>query len=366
MSKQRGSLLLELAIVLAFLTLISVGSIHWLTQRAEKARTEAIAVWMQDARQGLQTFLTTHAAALLQSSPFVFPGIQNLGQPTLLELKKLGFLPPAFPDGDQLKIVLYKAQGCSEASCYLHGLVYNAQPFQTKKQRMDSDAMAYWQSVQKGEGLVVTDQNPHYFSGARLKVAHHELAAGLTFPPGTVALLASTDTSLLSNETWPVDKNPLFETDVNIDGGLTVRDDARIGRYLVLPHTETLGAACPNIGAIARGKDGKGLMSCENGQWIRPVVSMMSTDLYRQMIQTYWRITIPDSPGGFYAVQSVYNSYYCWLPNPLNLYYDGRGRCDCTSAYKKHELPGSTASEVKDMYFDNAIARPALRVFVCV
>lgn len=374
MHKQKGSLLVELAVVVAIITLIAAGTVVWMTQQAEKTKTESLAVFMLSIQQGLQSLLDTYAFDLLKNSSFSLPGVSSLHQPTLQELKQLGFLAPSFPVNNAVKLVLYKEGSCPGAQCHIHGLVYSTQPLLNKKQQVNMHAVAQWQSEAKGAGLVVLQNKPMTFTGVQLVVEQQKLPVGLHFPVGTVALLASTDASIIARGGLNANENPNFQTDVDIQGSLNTANDLHVGRYLVLPRTETLGATCSITGAVARGRDGKGLMSCESRKWTRPISTPptppvpppTSLKAYKEMVREIWKINIPDNtPGGFYATSTSYFSKLCWVPNPLRRHTDGRGQCFCPPNYRDRQVE-NLGWAIKDLYFENGIARPELRVYVCV
>lgn len=365
MHKQKGLLLIELAVVVAILTLIAAGTVTWMTQRAEKTKVESLAVLMVTVQQGLQSLLDMHAYDLQQADSFTLAGIEDLTQPTVLELKQLGFLAPSFSLHQTLQIALYKEGLCPGELCHVHGVIYVNKPLLNGKSYIDMNAVAQWQTAVKGSGLVVYADTPRQFTGAQLQVMHAQLTQQ-EFAVGTVALLASTDASIIARGGLSPNKNPNFQTDVDVMGSLNAAEDVSVGRYLILPKTERLGETCFPIGAITRGGDGQGLMSCENERWTRASVGEISPEAYREMIRVFWKITIPDSPGGFFARKTEYYSYHCWIPNPLNRYHDGRGICACADPYSPRSLSKSVAPAVKDSYFEIGIARPALSVYICV
>ena len=367
MHKQKGSLLVELAVVVAIITLIATGTVVWMTQQAEKTKVKSLAVLMLSIQQGVQSLLDTHAFELLQSPTFSLEGVNNLNQPTLQELKQLGFLAPSFPLNSTIKLVLYREGGCPGEQCHIHGLIYSKQALLNKKQQVDMSAVTQWQSEAKGAGLVVQPASPTRFTGVQLVVEHQSLPAGLKFSEGIVALLASTDASIVARGGLSAHRNPNFQTDVDVNGSVTMSNDLHVGRYLVLPHTEKLGADCSISGAVARGDDNNGLMSCEQNKWVRPISNTTATSLqaYKEMIREIWRIPIPDeTPGGFYARESVYFSYSCWIPNPAKRYVDGRGQCLCPSEYRARSV--NIGGHVNDHYFRNGIGRSSIEVYICV
>lgn len=364
MSKQKGSLLIELAVVLAMLTLIAVGTVHWMAQRAQEAKVDGLAVWMQGVQQGLQAFLDVHAQALQHDASFTLAGIESMNQPTLAELKGLGFLSPSFIVKKGVEMTLYREGDCPSSQCHVHGLVYSSEPLLNHKKQVDHHAMAQWQTQVKGTGLLILERDPTRFVGAKLRLSQDQLSTSTPFSPGTVALLASTDATLVTRGGLQSDQNPSFTTDVDIDGNLTVNGDLWLERYLLLPHTETFGASCGLNGAVTRGSDGKGLMSCEGNKWVRPTAELDLLDAYREILGLYWKVSVPESAGGFY-IESYHNStFHCWAPNPLNLYHDGRGRCACSSSFKRKLV--RVEQKVNERYFENGIERPELTVYVCV
>lgn len=336
---QRGALLIELAIGIAVLTLIAVGTVSWMSQQAEKTKIESLAVAMQTVQQGVQALLNTHALELMSQSEFTLAGINDWQQPTVEELQQLGFLAPSFAVNQAIGVVLHKEGDCPGAQCHIHALVYLKQPLLNKKQQLDMHAVAHWQEAVQGAGLVVLPQKSTFFSGSQLMVALQDLPLGLSFPVGSVALLASSHAAT---------------------------EDVVAGRYLVLPHTERLGETCALSGAVARDEEGRGLLVCEQDQWIRAAAEVEpgSLEEFKAMISAYWKIDLPeDTPGGFYIKQKYYYSFHCWVPNPLNIYTDGRGICNCLAPYtaKLVKVPS-----VKDSYFKIGIARPSLSMYICV
>ena len=335
---QRGALLIELAIGIAVLTLIAVGTVSWMSQQAEKTKVESLAIAMQTVQQGVQALLDAHAFEIRESESVALAGVQNWQQPTVSELQ-LGFLAPSLAANHAVGVALYREGDCPGAQCHLHALVYSKQPLLNKKQQIDMHAVAHWQGVVQGAGLVVHPQQPAFFSGAQLTVELQDLPLNLLFPVGSVALLATSH----------------FLT-----------EDVMAGRYLVLPRTERLGEECAPLGAISRDEEGKGLLVCEQDKWIRAAAETQEVSLehYKEMVRNYWKIPVPEhTPGGFYVKETYYYSYRCWVPNPLNLYSDGRGICNCPESYKASR---TRLGEVKDAHFKIGIARPTLDMYVCV
>lgn len=336
---QRGALLIELAIGIALLTLMAVGTVSWMAQQAEKTKVESLAVAMQAVQQGMQSFLDTHAAELISATDFTVSGISNMYEPTLSELQQLGFLAPSFTTNASVKIGAYKEGACPGTSCHIHALIYSTQALVNKKQQIDLQAIAQWQGAVKGAGLVLQPQYPDAFTGVQRVVELQNLPSGLTFSVGSVALLASV-------------------------GGL--EEDTRVGRYLVLPHTERLGDSCLTEGAVTRNEEGQGLLVCEENKWIRASAEaeVGSMDDLKALLRTYWRINVPDeTPGGFFIKQRYMFTYYCWVPNMRNIYKDGRGICTCKAPYRGQRR---TVSAVKDPNFQIGIDRPELDMYICV
>lgn len=267
MYRQRGSLLIELSVVLVLLVVVAMGSVAWLKQQAEQQQVENRAVWMLRLQQGVQFFLDTHADALAQSQSPSILGIDQVFEPTVAELKQLGFLPSSFFLSYPISIELYREGNCPGVRCHVHAVIASQSPFLRKNGAVNQDALSQWQLSTDAKGFIVTATRPQWLSGADRQISNTTDLFKAAFAPGTVALTASTDPSLFGFVRQADTRNPYFKTDVDIEGSIRTDADLVSGQHLVFTRAEQKGANCHKVGAIAKGEDE--FLTCKDGVWSR-------------------------------------------------------------------------------------------------
>lgn len=265
MYRQRGSLLIELSVVLILLVVLAMGSVSWLKQRAEQQQVENRAVWMLRLQQGVQFFLDTHADPLAQSQTPAIVGIAQAFEPTVAELKQLGFLPSSFSLSYPISIELYREGSCPGVRCHVHAVIASQSPYLRKNGAVNQDALSQWRLSTAAKGFVVTANRPQWLSGADRQIPNTAALFKTAFAPGTVALAASTDPSLFGFVRQADTRNPYFKTDVDIEGSIRTDADLVSGQHLIFSRTEQKGASCNKVGAIAKGTNE--FLICRNGVW---------------------------------------------------------------------------------------------------
>lgn len=265
MDRQRGSLLIELSVVLVLLLVLGIGSVSLLKQRAEQQRIENMAVWMLRLQQGVQFFLDTNADALAQTQHPALAGIHDVFEPTASELQQLGFLPASFALSYPISIVLYREGVCPGVRCYVHAVIARPDPFLLKNGAVNQDALSQWQLNTAAKGFVVTAARPQWLSGSDRQIQNTTAIFKTVFAAGTVALTASTDPSLFGFVRQADTRNPHFKTDIDIAGSLRTEADLVSGKHLFFAQPESKGSACTNSEAIAKGSHE--FLICRNGIW---------------------------------------------------------------------------------------------------
>lgn len=330
MHRQHGSLLIEVTIALFLLTLIAVGSVSYIQKRANKLQTEELATWMLGVQKGVQRYLDAHSEQITTGGVSLTV--------TIDQLKIDRFLPAAYPEKDKVVIRLLQEESCDEAACHVHGVIYTRQPLLNKKGEFNAEAVAHWRQRTKGEGLIVSPQHSDWLSGGQLHLANTAYNFGQVLPVGTLALLASTSSETIAYAQLDPEANPHFQTDLDAVGSIHTDQDLSAGRYLLLPHTESIDTKCAPIGAVTRGNDKKGLLVCEDGKWIRAATDSTAVDpelaladplTVRRLFELLWGKSLPLYAGGYFlSMENTQNNKSCVGRNPMTRV------CGCSAGIK--------------------------------
>ena len=320
MYKQRGSLLIELSVVLVLMLLLGVGSVSWLVQRAEQQRVENIAVLMLRLQQGVQFFLDTHANTLAQSAVPKITGVSQAFQPSVLELRQLGFLPASFIESDLSFIQLYRDGVCPGVRCYVHAVISHKSPFLLPNGAVDLEALRQWQFSTMAKGLAVSAKHPDWLTGPNRKIPNTTALLKTVLPIGTLALTASTDPSLFGFVRQADTRNPNFKTDVSIQGSVRTDADLISSGHLLFSRVESVGGRCTKNAAIARGVNG--FLICQGGVW-----------------QAFGAEPLPrGSMGGFYTRSLSQGNCSVGVGPLSNGINPVSNTCGCPAGYKAHPI----------------------------
>lgn len=353
MRRQQGVIIVELLIAIGLLTLIVVGSVHWLKQRGEQLQVEQLAVWMLEAQQGLQHFISEHKQALLDAEhlELTIEGVMQASSPTLEELQLLGFLSPSFPLTYAVRIRLYQEGDCPGQRCHVQAIMYSEKPLLTQQGVANQQALAQWRLHTQAYGLAVTALRPDWLVGSQMHVANRGQDLGEVLPPGTVALVASTNKEQFVKVVEKATSDPTDTGSIYSDEDLIARRDVLAGRdvsagrdiqaerYFVLPNTSIPNSVCVKDGAISRAQDGTGLLLCERGRWQLTKASQLDSDVINKALNYVFSITDPSqgfkgdwfNKGGYGQtyIRDMFNyeHWVCTIPNPVTT--DG---CTCGSS----------------------------------
>lgn len=332
MHKQQGSLLIEVTIALFLFTLIAVSGVSYLQKRAAELQVSELATWMLGVQKGVQRYLDAHNELLTTEGVSLTV--------TVAQLKADGFLSSAYPEKDRVVIRLLQENSCLEAACHVHGIIYTRHPLLNKKGVFNVEEVAHWRQRTKGEGLIVSPQHSDWLSGGQLHLANTAHNFGQALPVGTVALLASTSPEAIAYAQLDPEANPYFQTDLDALGSIHTDQDLSAGRYLLLPHTESVNTVCNPIGAVTRSDDKKGLLVCEEGKWIRaaaeegsagldPELAVVDPLIVKRLFELLWGKSLPLHVGGYFlSIENIQNRRSCVGRNPLT------GSCDCKTGVK--------------------------------
>ena len=331
MKTQKGSLLIELSLVLGLLLLLSVGAATWLKHKADQQKVENLAHWMLSVQQGVQQYLDTNRQSLLQTSGSVsIAGFVNKWRPTVAELASTGFLARDFVSSNALQIQVQPV-GCASDICHVEALITYSQPLLTRSGQVNFEATAHWLGQVRGQGYVVPLTAP-----------------GAAFAAGTVALLATTDTTEMLYLKLKETRNPEFQSDVDVGGSVRTDEDVEIGQFLYLPSLGKSQTACMAEGAMSR--DDTQLLLCNKGVW-QQVSRQSALDathirLGFELMLGFRANAFPLAMGGYYA-QSLGGRGIraCWLLNPLT------GSCSCPTTARRAERVGIKHVET---YYSNS------------
>ena len=320
MTKQDGSLLIELGLVLMLLLGLSTGVGAWLKHKAEQQKAENLAHWMLSVQQGVQRYLDAHATQLLQTpSATVLTGFSDAWQPTVAELSQARFLAADSVSNDQLSIQVQPA-GCAADICHLDALISYAQPLLTSSGYVNLEATAQWLSQAQGKGYVVYEHSPHWLSGVSRRIANPPLGHSQRLAIGTVAMLASTDNTGSLYLRLTARRNPDFQANVDVAGSVRTTEDLQVGRYLYLPSLGQSESHCEHEGAISL--EDTQLLLCSQGVWVQLSNNSqwdpMQIKVFFERVLNLGESFLPLAAGGYYGEsRDGRDSMACWLFNPL-------------------------------------------------
>ena len=320
MTKQGGSLLIELALVLMLLLGLSTGVGAWLKYKAEQQKAENLAHWMLSVQQGAQRYLDAYAPQLLQTSaaPAII-GFSDAWRPTVAELSQARFLAADFVANDQLSIQVQPA-GCADEICHVEALISYAEPLLTPSGHVNLEATAQWLSQAQGKGYVVYEHTPHWLSGVSRRLANPPLGHSQSLAIGTVAMLASTDTTGSLYLRIKERRNPDFQANVDVAGSVRASEDLQAGRYLYLPSLGQTQAHCEHEGSISR--EQTQLLLCDQGVWVQlsshSRLDSKQIKVFFEQVLNLGEQFLPTAAGGYYGEsKDGRDSMACWLFNPI-------------------------------------------------
>lgn len=263
--QQRGALLIELAVVLSVILLMAVYAVSAFNQRHAELRIQGLALWMDTVQHAFKRYINEQGVQI-NTKDYKVAGVQVALEPTVVELKSLGYLKADFPLGVaqryEVKLVAFGDPACSQADCAIYGLVWV--PAVVKS----NHDFAYWKLNTAAAGAIITAQRPDYISAAHSELSNPPEAGMRPIPPGSLALLIKPDDLGLSYLQVGDTRNPLFKNNASVGGELHAGDTIYAGKGLHMARVNTVGESCTEPGLLSRNRGASSLLICnENHSW---------------------------------------------------------------------------------------------------
>lgn len=251
--KQKGYLLIELALAITLVTLLAVHTMSWWRHKAEEQRLEALASWMLVVQKGVQQYLFTFYDSSTSTPSMVEPH-----EITLLTLIQAGFISSAMQPTSELKILIFPEKSCiAQEYCHLHSVIYTTNVLE---RMVDLSQSEYWLNVWLGltaeRGLVVRSRSSKKLAGIYQQFINEKEAIGAQLPINTLAVYASIPLGQRQFLQFYEKENPKFETEVDING------------YVLLKKTAAVHGICDQAGQLTRASTTLTLLMCDGSRWV--------------------------------------------------------------------------------------------------
>ena len=230
--RQRGFTLIELAIAASVLTVITVISAGKLMQEINDAAAVATGTYLLTIKGAMDGYLIKHYEPLSGQSGTAVPEVAAGFSPTLIELRRLGFLQSGFPDRTPFNqgtaIRIERSGECPGTQCRLDALIYTTTPLQLPGSiEPDGDLISNAVMSSGGYG------GASYAAAATaIRGTSFSTTNPLGAVPGVVGVMASLDTTLFNQFVRLRDRrdpdlqgNLTVKGTVDVHQNFTVRDD---------------------------------------------------------------------------------------------------------------------------------------------
>lgn len=307
MVRQRGLIMLELAVAGLLAGLLALWAGQAMVNRMRDAQAQAVATWMGVLHQGAQDYVGRHSLLMRDGAPanaLQAEGYDDWRTPGIAALRANGHLPAGFPDAvrpvDSAVVRILREGDCPSSPCRLLPVVHSSRPFQTAHGAVDTAMLAEWLLATRGQGAAVQPADPAHVQGAATRYPNPLPAGGPLLPAGTVVLGLAGDAAdfLRVGDT----RDPQFQADASVAGDVHAGGSLSAADYLVLGEQHTSWTFCTDEGAVTRDVRG-GLLSCHQGNWIPAVRSL-----------------------GAYSFNSIHG---CFTPDGRSSANPVTGRCNC-------------------------------------
>lgn len=273
--QQRGFALFELLVAVLITTLLAVWASDTLVRRARDASAEAVAAWMQGAKEAMTAYLVHHAEPLRMAEAndsLAGYGYADWRSPTLGELKQEGLLSPGFPEvyGRTLRIAsrVVRRGVCPGEACLIEAVIYltSALDFALSG-HSDEAVLATWLMAAHGEGGMVTFADQGRLSGASFSYSNPLEPDMSALPAGTVALAVTQDSLAAFPYLKVADiRDPKFGSTLTVAGTVSSGVALRSQSSVWLGQQATENTSCPENGLIVREQFG-GMLVCRGYLW---------------------------------------------------------------------------------------------------
>lgn len=213
-----GFTLIELAIAASVLTVITVMAAGKLVQEINDAAAVATGAYLLTLKGAMDSYLVNNYDPLAGQPGTSVADVSIALAPTLVELRRLGFLQPGFPDrtpfNQRVAVRIERSGQCPGAQCRLDALIYTTSPLQLPGSiEPDIDLIA--QVVMSGAGYVGAS---YATAAATMRGTSFSTTNPLGAVAGIVGAMASLDTTIFNRFVRMRDRR-----DPDLQGGLTVQ-----------------------------------------------------------------------------------------------------------------------------------------------
>lgn len=251
--KQKGYLLIELALVIVLVALLSVQTMSWWRNKAQEQRLEALANWMLVVQKGVQQYLFT-----FHDSSTSRPSIIEPQEITLSTLIEAGFVSSAIQNTTEVKIKIFPEKNCiTKEYCHLHSVIHTTKVLEHLVEPSQSEYwLNSWLGLTGERGLVVRARSSKQLAGIYQQFSNEVGVIGEVLPVNALAVYASIPLGQRQFLQFYEKQNPRFETDVDING------------YVLLKKTASAYSPCAQAGQLTRADTSQALLMCDGSKWV--------------------------------------------------------------------------------------------------
>ena len=271
--RQRGFVLLELAIAGLIALLFAVWAAGAWKRDMQQAGVNAHHAWMDGVRAAAQRYLQRYDDRLTPDSPaaaLADAGYADWRSPSIAEFKADGLLPQGYPETGPMRaradITVGPVSGC-QTDCVLQALVHGVLWRDGDGGNYGWRALAsQWLLAAGGQGGQVSSNAPQFVRGPSFSWKNPPREGVQPLPEGTVALLAA---GLSGKEDYlrvRDKRDPDFQGGMRVKGDIGTEGSVSASAYLSIGARAVRAAACPEEGVIAQEQAG-GLLFCRYGSW---------------------------------------------------------------------------------------------------
>lgn len=200
--RQKGFSLIEMIVVIALTSLVSVWAASSWIQQAEDAASGSMAQWLLSVKGAVDQMLVRQADVMTGIGPGVEGGgrFGDLWRPSITELKRAGHLPSSFieraPLGYDVMIYIIRPSGpCLTVGCKVEALTIASPKVDGIQDAQSTSRVGKILEAMPGIGASVTQWSPRRIVGSRLDMANPPFSDLPALPTGSIVLHSFHDTS---------------------------------------------------------------------------------------------------------------------------------------------------------------------------
>lgn len=200
--RQKGFSLIEMIVVIALTSLVSVWAASSWIQQAEDAASSSMAQWLLSVKGAVDQMLVRQADVMIGVGPGVQGGgsFGDLWRPSIAELKRAGHLPSSFieraPLGYDVKIYIIRPVGpCLTVGCKVEAFTIASPKVDGIQDAQSTSRVGKILEAIPGQGASVTLWSPRRIVGSRLDMANPPFSDLPALPVGSIVLHSFHDTS---------------------------------------------------------------------------------------------------------------------------------------------------------------------------